>query len=189
VFAKGNFAAISSVVHGHCAYCDQAPQVATLICMKTQRACRTGDVLDGTSNTVAFSEVLVSPVDRDSRGAWAHPANMIATFNWLSFFPTTLWLTDLIMLPNADTQSGAVGGYYHRDRIAWCQSPSPTDRQLACYEFRDSWETRAAPRSRHPGGVNAAYADGSIRFLPDTVDPFVYWHVLAIGDGEAVPLP
>ena len=38
--------------------------------------------------------------------------------------------------------------------------------------------------SRHPGGVNALFADGSVRFVKDSVSP-VTWRALgSVGGGE-----
>lgn len=45
-------------------------------------------------------------------------------------------------------------------------------------EFRGLVNTGAVPpTSRHPGGVNAAFLDGSVRFLSDGVDRMV-WRML-----------
>lgn len=40
----------------------------------------------------------------------------------------------------------------------------------------------AAPRSRHPGGVNAAYLDGRVEFLADDIDPVVMALAIDIRD-------
>ncbi|MEO0532017.1 MAG: DUF1559 domain-containing protein [Planctomycetota bacterium] len=40
----------------------------------------------------------------------------------------------------------------------------------------------AAPRSRHPGGVNAAYLDGRVEFLTDDIDPIVMALAIDIRD-------
>ena len=43
--------------------------------------------------------------------------------------------------------------------------------------------------SRHPGGGNFGLADGSVRFVSDTIDIFTYRMMGNIGDAEAVQLP
>jgi prepilin-type processing-associated H-X9-DG protein len=40
----------------------------------------------------------------------------------------------------------------------------------------------AAPRSTHPGGVNAAFLDGHVDFLPDDVDEMVMARLISIDD-------
>ena len=44
---------------------------------------------------------------------------------------------------------------------------------------------RAAARSRHEGGVNAAMLDGSVRFVPDSVDLAV-WRAASTAKGKEV---
>ena len=41
----------------------------------------------------------------------------------------------------------------------------------------------AAPRSAHPGGVNAAFVDGHVVFLPDSVDEFAMAYAVSVNDG------
>jgi prepilin-type processing-associated H-X9-DG protein len=41
--------------------------------------------------------------------------------------------------------------------------------------------------SRHPGGVNVALADGSVRFIADGVDPETLRRLILRNDGQAVP--
>lgn len=43
--------------------------------------------------------------------------------------------------------------------------------------------------SRHPGGVNFAIADGSVRFVPETVNFDAYCAAATINGNEAIPLP
>jgi prepilin-type processing-associated H-X9-DG protein len=43
-----------------------------------------------------------------------------------------------------------------------------------------------AARSLHPNGANAAYADGSVHFIGDTIDSTV-WHAMGtVAGGEVV---
>ena len=44
--------------------------------------------------------------------------------------------------------------------------------------------TSAAPRSNHPGGVIAAYLDGSGHFLRDDIDEIVIAYLVAIADEQ-----
>jgi prepilin-type processing-associated H-X9-DG protein len=43
-----------------------------------------------------------------------------------------------------------------------------------------------AASSNHPGGVNAVFGDGSVRFVKNTVDPVVWWNLGTIAGGEVV---
>jgi prepilin-type processing-associated H-X9-DG protein len=42
----------------------------------------------------------------------------------------------------------------------------------------------AAPRSSHPGGVNAVAVDGHVRFLPNDIDPLVMAFFVSINDQQ-----
>jgi prepilin-type N-terminal cleavage/methylation domain-containing protein/prepilin-type processing-associated H-X9-DG protein len=55
-------------------------------------------------------------------------------------------------------------------------------------EFTDyGWR---AARSRHTGGVNVGFADGSVRFVADTVSPTVWQSIsMCNGNGTSVSLP
>src|SRR5206468_12858773 len=46
-----------------------------------------------------------------------------------------------------------------------------------------SWQAQA--RSRHVGGVNACFADGSVRFVSDYVAQGVWFYMLSTSDGKA----
>jgi len=116
---------------------------------------------DGTSNTVMFSEVLPfsealdaanstapSGRNKDGRGVTllAGPGG--------AFFQT---YTE----PNSTTQ----------DAMMYCDTRIPTTHpdKLACVQNRTDGNQWAAARSKHTGGVNAAFADGSVRFIRNSI--------------------
>jgi prepilin-type processing-associated H-X9-DG protein len=41
-------------------------------------------------------------------------------------------------------------------------------------------------RSRHPGGVNVVLADGSVRFIRDSVNANAWWAIGSKAGGEVV---
>jgi prepilin-type processing-associated H-X9-DG protein len=68
------------------------------------------------------------------------------------------------------------------DCLAAQMSSADLARMYAGYGWR-------AARSRHPGGVNVALADGAVRFVEDGVDPAVWKAAATRAGGEAVALP
>ncbi|MHC5543180.1 H-X9-DG-CTERM domain-containing protein, partial [Singulisphaera rosea] len=44
----------------------------------------------------------------------------------------------------------------------------------------------APPNSNHPGGINEAYADGSVKFIKDTVNPQAWWALGSRNGSEVV---
>lgn len=102
------------------------------------------DVTDGTSNTLALGEVLW--VDHDNNagtgnGNGGKPA-------WSSGVPTQI----------AFSTSGGINA-------AWpCKGPNTTEDNAICGVARP-----AALQSKHTGGANVALADGSVRFLSQSI--------------------
>ena len=136
------------------------------------------EVVDGTSNTVAFIECG----GRDER--------FVSQF-LEGQYPFVRGL-------------GPVGAPSARHRFwrwadpgnAFGTSGQPNNKGLPTNEGR-SWPTTAAtagnqggpneePASFHPGGVNALFADGSVRFLKDSINLASFRAILTIGGKEVV---
>jgi prepilin-type N-terminal cleavage/methylation domain-containing protein/prepilin-type processing-associated H-X9-DG protein len=142
------------------------------------KGCTIVGILDGTSNTVMLSELLPyseplnaantdSPQghNRDVRGAVIMPAaggNMFLTH-------TT---------PNSTTQDVLIG----------CEDRMPANNmdRLNCTQNQADGNTWAAARSKHSGGVNTAFADGSVRFIRDSITPSTWKGLGTKSGGEVV---
>lgn len=120
------------------------------------RPTRVADITDGTSNTLAITEGLTGPAG-DLRGVfWNDQVGG-------AFVETELGPNS----PLPDRLFPARGW--------WCSQSLP-DRPCI---FGDGRTTdTAAARSKHPGGVNVLAADGSCRFISDTV-PIDLWRAMA----------
>jgi prepilin-type processing-associated H-X9-DG protein len=60
----------------------------------------------------------------------------------------------------------------------------------AAWVENDIWRyLSSAPRSSHPGGVQALWADGRVDFLDDGIDEVTLAYLIAIGDGRPVAPP
>ncbi len=118
-------------------------------------------ITDGTSNTMAASELIMSQTNNDLRGftQWGDAAG----------FTTNIG-------PNSSSP----------DVHDWCSS-NPAVRlfpPLVCLTLSPNDKYYAA-RSRHPGGVNAAMCDGSVRFMKSSINIFV-WRGLSSSNGGEV---
>ena len=121
---------------------------------------------DGTSGTVLLSEVLGVDDTADGRGAWI----------WNGMGGTCFTTRNT---PNSSVNdkiqacaSSAVG------KLA-CVQNQHGDTATPAASFGDLW---ASARSDHEGGVNAALADGSVRYITDSIDPNV-WKALGTKSG------
>jgi len=133
-------------------------------------------VTDGTSNTVAFSEVLgyhtatkaptssqVAGSNTDQRGAMEFPGAGGNIF--MTNFPP-----------------GSPG----TDVLQSCEpSISPTSPMACKTNVSTDGLVWAAARSAHPGGVNAAMGDGSVRFVKSSISRTV-WQALGTRSGGEV---
>ena len=157
---------------------------------------RQRDVTDGLSKTVAFAE---SPLGGGPIAGRTAAGIAAATGYGFSF---TAPLTDAACsrpfyynFTDLRGFSWANGEYrttlYNHARrpndaaldcLAALMSSADLAKMYAGYGWR-------AARSRHPGGVNVALADGAVRFVDDTVDPAVWKAAATRAGGEATPLP
>ena len=127
-------------------------------------------IIDGTSHTAMVSELCggiddVLPPNWDTRGLWVWP-NMGGSCY-------THWTT-----PNSSVGDNMYPGEcsHHPERNLPCSS-SPVRIMDQHY---------AAARSRHPGGVHLAFADGHVAFIDETIDT-INWRLLGgINDGVTV---
>ncbi len=130
------------------------------------------DFIDGLSNTMAMSEILAVESKTDIRGVWMSPAMGATIFSAFNN-------------PNSN----------QKDTLAACgneiNDPSTTTTlnasdRLECLEVRDTAAVYAAARSHHTGGVNVLMADGSVRFVTDSVDNLKVWRPMSTAQNNEV---
>jgi prepilin-type N-terminal cleavage/methylation domain-containing protein/prepilin-type processing-associated H-X9-DG protein len=66
------------------------------------------------------------------------------------------------------------------------QNKIPTGGPTTCPWLTNNCGPNDEPFSFHPGGVNCAMGDGSVKFLADTIDPIVLKWSVAAADGNVV---
>ncbi|MEX0791919.1 MAG: DUF1559 domain-containing protein [Pirellulaceae bacterium] len=129
---------------------------------KNDKARKMSDIIDGTSNTLLLSE-LIMPTENhfDFRGD---------IFN--DDGPGSAFMTNNTPNSGIDNPQACVN-----------EAPNPP-----CATDTGSPHHIAA-RSRHPGGVNAALADGSIRFVGETIALDIWIGAGSTGGNETFQLP
>jgi prepilin-type N-terminal cleavage/methylation domain-containing protein/prepilin-type processing-associated H-X9-DG protein len=143
--------------------------------MGTGQGTKFSQIIDGSSNTLMISEVVGVDSSLDGRGGWVLPSMGSSNFS-------AKWE------PNAhgegiDPETNT--SLLKRDRIAMCDARLQPNDPLFCETRRQDGQVWAAARSRHPGGVNAAMCDASVRFVTDGID-LRTWRALATREGGEV---
>ena len=77
---------------------------------------------------------------------------------------------------------------YANSATATCAIP-PNVKYPPGPDYSWMWEYNTSFRSRHPGGVQFAYSDGSVHFIKDSVELPVYRAMATIRGGEVVTPP
>jgi prepilin-type N-terminal cleavage/methylation domain-containing protein/prepilin-type processing-associated H-X9-DG protein len=127
-------------------------------CMKIE------GITDGSSNTILVGEVRAGLVATDPRGTWALGHVGSAS---IGQFATG----DCLTVNAANSLSDDIQG----------GNDAPA-QGMSCNPYGDS--TQATLRSRHTAGANAAMADGSVRFLRDSMSSNALFLLGAAQDGQ-----
>ena len=127
------------------------------------RATPFSQITDGTSSTMLMSEVLMgqTTLDQDWRGDILNDEGIFR-------FQT-------IQTPNSSAVDLIADGYIY-----------PTDDSLMPADDGEYNKQRAAARSRHPGGVNVAFCDGSVDFTNNDIALNVWKARGTMNGGEVV---
>ena len=160
---------------------------------------------DGTSNTIAFAEALVgqSGAQNRYRGNWSVKAGDTS--------PTSI-VDDISIIPNVIAQGIAQCATNFRTTPAntqtdrgyrWCTGrvgytlfntvATPNDKNLLANGCRysptygGSDSSQIVPStSQHPGGVNVLLADGSCRFIKDSINRATWWALGTKSNAEVI---
>jgi prepilin-type N-terminal cleavage/methylation domain-containing protein/prepilin-type processing-associated H-X9-DG protein len=158
-------------------------------------------ITDGTSNTTLWSEMLTPPTALPKAGAGKNAENRaFFNANALNVTPTAAGVMQFLSACNGiptgtAAQSSNMGwqwwsafpGYVNNN---YNHVGTPNSRQCQSSSNVDSWGMdvygTASPNSLHPGGVNVAFADGSVRFVKDSVSPQSWWALGTRAGGEVI---
>jgi prepilin-type processing-associated H-X9-DG protein len=143
-------------------------------CIQTQVAAFRADkgvsfseIKDGTSNTMAVAEYLKGPDDASYRG-FCYTNRAGCKFLYVTTGPN----------------SPADDNLFSYDHFCGSSDDQP-EQNLPCTPGGGE-ANFATPRSRHPGGVNAVFCDGSVHFIQDSIN-LTPWRSLGWIDDGSVP--
>ncbi|RIK75305.1 MAG: hypothetical protein DCC67_15470 [Planctomycetota bacterium] len=114
------------------------------------------EIEDGTANTIMMGEIRPSA----------------AAFNWIHGWTKSegLWFATTAPL-NFETDPAIV---------------APTGAPPLCRNWEGDFNTAQGFKSKHVGGVNFVFCDGSLHFLSESIDYTTYQRLGARNDGEAI---
>jgi prepilin-type N-terminal cleavage/methylation domain-containing protein/prepilin-type processing-associated H-X9-DG protein len=152
-----------------------------------------GAITDGTSNTAAYSEFVIEKwwgnISND-RTKWRSQV-----YNWSSGSSTAEVRQNCL---NQTALNDAGGGRIMRGSswswsfvgVGGAYSHIMMPNEKSCHSWEGDWygSNAMAATSEHPAGVNVALADGSVRFVSETVDPFIWWGMGTRNSGETQQL-
>ncbi|EAQ79745.1 DUF1559 domain-containing protein [Blastopirellula marina] len=167
VFARGNYA----VFFGNLTKGDTRTLSANhLPAAFGYRTVKMASIIDGTSNTMAFGELL--------KGSGAISDSMVGSY-WYDF-PGAAWIFTR-EIPNTSVPDSI--------RSSSCgTAANKPELNLPCTGVNGSGET-AASRSRHPSGVEVGMCDGSVHFISETIGLEVWQALGSRAGSETFSLP
>jgi prepilin-type N-terminal cleavage/methylation domain-containing protein/prepilin-type processing-associated H-X9-DG protein len=126
------------------------------------------DIKDGTSNTMAVAEYVKGIDEGDARG---------------SIYSNRAGLQFLYVAqgPNSMSDDGLCDAFCPKNG-----SPPLPELNLPCFGTANYWQNYASPRSRHPGGVQVVFCDGSVHFIPDNIAMTPWQSLGFINDGKII---
>jgi len=173
VMTKGNYAASWGNTNWAQAYDSGLGSLYMLSAFGQNLRISIATITDGTSNTIYMSEVLQGEIN-DIRGA------MWSTVPGGSSFMSRY-------TPNGQTDylNQIVGGDWLNNNPGLFCVNEPA-QQLPCIPGAGDSTAFAGSRSRHPGGVNSGFGDGSVRFIKNTIAPLTWRALNTVAGGEVI---
>jgi prepilin-type N-terminal cleavage/methylation domain-containing protein/prepilin-type processing-associated H-X9-DG protein len=141
-------------------------------------------VTDGLSSTIAFAELRAGLTSIDPRGVWAIGLEGSSLVGHARDYNPTPNAT--FQVPGIGNKGCGDGG----DEIQNCnvfaaQFPARAQMGMPCTCSKANM-SGAQSRSMHPGGVNACFGDGSVRFIKNSIPQRIWFALLVSSDGTVL---
>jgi prepilin-type N-terminal cleavage/methylation domain-containing protein/prepilin-type processing-associated H-X9-DG protein len=148
-------------------------------------------IVDGSSNTGMFSETTMSPYANQNYPWGGNAASPFMVFGW-----TGTWNNQVYPAGCGNWSSSSVawllqyrGGEWYRNlpiTANYSHTITPNNTQNDCINYGTFAQNHGAARSFHPGGANGAFADGSVHFFKNSINPTTWFALGTRAGGEVV---
>ena len=145
--------------------------------MSANYGARYAEVTDGLSNTIAVAELRAGISPLDPRGVWAlgFPSASIVNAGRAAYNPT----------PNNNLgDDGNSGDEIQTCYKFWTTTIGSRDG-MGCINTQTLMNSGMS-RSRHTGGVNAVFGDGSVRFIKNSINEQTWGFLISKADGQVI---
>ena len=144
---------------------------------------RPASVTDGLSNTMFVSEILQGAND-DTRGTvWFDDPG---SGSYMTRFTPNGQIDFLGSGINVDVVAGFVTSVGHSPPKPGELCDSQPTQMLGCVNSSSEGSAFGGSRSRHPGGVDTLFGDGSVRFMKNSINPRTWIALGSISGGEVL---
>jgi prepilin-type N-terminal cleavage/methylation domain-containing protein/prepilin-type processing-associated H-X9-DG protein len=166
------------------------------VCVKISR------ITDGTSNTVAFGELVTgqgayaggfdglkpssSFVNVGTAASGANGGTANVQLDYTACLQTGgVTPTNVLSTTGGDWPVGAAWFWARSGQTRYNHVMTPNTFNCSFGgDNSDSDDDALTASSRHPGGVNEVFCDGSVHFIKNSINPNTWWALSTIGGGE-----
>jgi prepilin-type N-terminal cleavage/methylation domain-containing protein/prepilin-type processing-associated H-X9-DG protein len=173
VYAKGNYGAntgIGAMQPGADPLCRACAIPRKPGLFMNNSGTRFKRIRDGLTHTVAIAELLQGPAAASGSGA-----------GWQG----TLHYWEGPMYQHDRTPNTIIADEYRNN---WCGPPRTYAPCIGVYRTHNDARLILSSRSRHAGGVQTVFADGSVHFVTDTISEAVWQSLGQPDDGQMIDL-
>ena len=138
---------------------------------------------DGTANTIMLHEIRAGLTDSDRRGVWAMGLGGSSVTGAFSIGDATVpndtleYSDDIENCNDVRTKLGVGNSGLGKLRMGCSNDNLPNNWA--------NWQAQS--RSLHPGGVQACFADGGVRFITNTIAQSTWQSICGRNDGDTPP--
>ena len=163
------------------------------------------DTTDGTSNTIAFSEVLVSPAGSNKVTRKTGMVNVTGNRYFHAFIDPTTTAGTMALINACDakwpTSATAGGDFPNAVGARWCMGVggwtmfatilTPNEKpwgscRVGCAGCGADNTSMTNATSLHPGGVNVCMGDGSVKFIKNSINRMTWVSLGTRNGGEVI---